>query len=60
MTQLIGTLAIGGFAFIFAAVVFGVLKTIFGVRVSQEEELIGLDISEHGMAAYNGFEGATP
>lgn len=59
MTQLLGTLAIGGFAFVFSAVVFGGLKAIFGVRVSQEEELIGLDISEHGMAAYNGFEGAT-
>lgn len=59
MTQLLGTLAIGGFAFVFSALVFGALKAIFGVRVSQEEELIGLDISEHGMAAYNGFEGAT-
>lgn len=59
MNQLIGTLAIGGFAFVFSAIVFGGLKATFGVRVSQEEELIGLDISEHGMAAYNGFDGAS-
>lgn len=58
VTQLIGTLAIGGFAFVFSAVVFGLLKVTLGVRVSAEEETMGLDISEHGMAAYNGFETA--
>ena len=52
VTQLIGTLAIGAFAFIFSLIVFGALKAIFGVRVSAEEETIGLDISEHGMHAY--------
>ncbi len=51
-TQLIGTLAIGAFAFAFAFVVFFALKMIFGVRVSLEEETVGLDISEHGMHAY--------
>jgi Amt family ammonium transporter len=51
-TQLIGTLAIGAFAFMFSLVVFGALKAIFGVRVSLEEETVGLDISEHGMHAY--------
>lgn len=58
VTQLIGTLAIGGFAFLFSGVVFGALKATLGVRVSLEEETLGLDISEHGMAAYNGFETA--
>ena len=56
VTQLIGTMAIGAFAFGFSIVVFGVLKLVFGVRVSEEEELMGLDISEHGMEAYNGFD----
>ena len=56
--QAMGTVAIGVFAFVFSAVVFGVLKVVMGVRVSHEEEMAGLDISEHGMAAYNGFEGA--
>ena len=52
VTQLIGTLSIGAFAFIFSLIVFGALKLIFGIRVSAEEETIGLDISEHGMHAY--------
>jgi Amt family ammonium transporter len=51
-TQLIGALAISAFALVFAFVVFGTLKAIFGVRVSLEEETVGLDISEHGMTAY--------
>lgn len=58
VTQLIGTLSMGAFAFAFSAVVFGILKVTLGVRVSIEEETLGLDISEHGMAAYNGFETA--
>lgn len=58
MWQVIGTLSIGGFAFLFSIVVFGILKATLGVRVSLEEETLGLDISEHGMAAYNGFETA--
>lgn len=52
VTQLIGTLAIGAFAFVFSFVVFYILKLTFGVRVSLEEETVGLDISEHGMHAY--------
>ena len=52
VTQLIGTLAISAYAFVFAFVVFFILKIIMGVRVSVEEETVGLDISEHGMHAY--------
>jgi Amt family ammonium transporter len=55
-TQLIGTLAIGGFSFAFSMLVFGVMKATLGIRVSDEHELLGLDISEHGMAAYYGFD----
>jgi Amt family ammonium transporter len=54
-TQLIGTLAIGGFAFVFSFVVFFALKLIMGVRVSVNEEEEGLDFGEHGMHAYSGF-----
>jgi ammonium transporter, Amt family len=53
-TQLIGTLAIAAFGFAFAFAVFSILKFTLGVRVSPEEETVGLDISEHGMAAYFG------
>jgi len=40
------------FAFVFAYVVFFIIKQIMGVRVSEEEEERGLDISEHGQEAY--------
>jgi len=59
-TQLIGTLAIGAFGFVFSAVVFGALKAVLGVRVSVEEETVGLDISEHGMHAYPADTSASP
>jgi Amt family ammonium transporter len=52
VTQLIGTLAIGGFAFAFSFVVFLLLKLTVGVRVSPEDEAEGLDITEHGAHAY--------
>ncbi|MEL6105817.1 MAG: ammonium transporter, partial [Planctomycetota bacterium] len=55
-TQLKGSLSMGLFAFVFSAIVFGILKFTLGVRVSPEEEMMGLDISEHGMAAYSGFD----
>ncbi len=53
--QLTGTLAIGIFAFVFSAIVFGILKVTIGVRVSPEEEAEGLDIGEHGQEAYPDF-----
>lgn len=55
MTQLIGTLSVGAFAFIFSIVVFGFLKVTIGVRVSPEEEAEGLDVGEHGAEAYPDF-----
>src|SRR3954467_2347020 len=38
--------------FVSSYVVFGVIKATYGMRVSEEEELAGLDISEHGMYGY--------
>lgn len=51
-TQILGTLAIGAFAFIFTFIVLGALKAIMGIRVSEEEEYEGLDVAEHGVPAY--------
>ena len=51
-TQLIGTLSYSVFAFVFAYVVFSAIKFAIGVRVSEEEEERGLDITEHGQEAY--------
>jgi Amt family ammonium transporter len=56
--QLIGTLSVGAFAFIFSLIVFGLLKVAMGVRVSPEEESEGLDIGEHGQEAYPDFGSA--
>jgi len=53
VTQLKGALLVSAFAFIFAYIVFSILKAVMGVRVSEEEEDRGLDISEHGQEAYS-------
>ena len=57
VTQLIGTLSISAFAFVFSLIIFGALKATIGVRVDEEEEAQGLDIAEHGVPAY-GAEGS--
>jgi ammonium transporter, Amt family len=54
--QLIGVIAVAAAAFIFSLVVFGIIKTVMGIRVSEEEEAEGLDIGEHGMEAYPHFQ----
>ena len=56
MTQLIGVVAYGITVFVIALVLFSVLKAVMGIRVSVEEEQKGLDIGEHGMEAYSGFQ----
>ena len=54
-TQAIGVLAYGVFTFVSALIIFGVIKAVMGLRVSEQEEVEGLDIGEHGMAAYPDF-----
>ncbi|MEM6458277.1 MAG: ammonium transporter [Planctomycetota bacterium] len=54
--QLIGTLAISATAFVFALIVFSILKATVGLRVSEEEEVEGLDLGEHDMSAYPDFQ----
>ena len=56
MTQLIGIVATGAFSFSAAFMIFFCLKKTIGIRVDELEELRGLDIGEHGMEAYNGFQ----
>lgn len=51
-SQIKGALTVSIFAFVFSYVVFTILKFTLGVRVSEEEEERGLDISEHGQEAY--------
>ena len=56
VTQLIGILAYGAFSLPAALVIFYALKATIGLRVSEHEERIGLDVGEHGMEAYGGFQ----
>ena len=55
-TQLIGVLAVGVYSLLCAGAIFGVVKKTMGLRVSESEEMRGLDIGEHGMEAYGGFQ----
>ncbi len=56
VSQLIGVLAYGSVAFGCAVGIFALLKATMGLRVDPEEEIEGLDISEHGMSAYPDFQ----
>lgn len=51
--QIMGVLASGVFAFIVSYVILSIMKvSMKGLRVTEEEEIIGLDISEHGSYGY--------
>ncbi len=54
--QLIGTGTAFAWAFGLGLVLFLAIKHTIGLRVTPEEELRGLDITEHGMEAYSGFQ----
>ena len=53
-TQAIGALAYGLWAVVLSFVIFFILKKTIGLRVTEDVELAGLDISEHGTIAYPG------
>ena len=55
INQLIGVGIIGAFSCITAIIIVFIVKATVGLRVSKEEELKGLDISEHSMDAYADF-----
>lgn len=54
--QLIGIGAGFAWAFVTGLILFGAIKATIGLRCEPEEELKGLDIGEHGMEAYAGFQ----
>ena len=56
LTQLIGVAAYGLVAFPSALILFLGVKYTLGIRVSEKEEIGGLDVGEHGMEAYSGFQ----
>ncbi|NNJ29468.1 ammonium transporter [Lacrimispora defluvii] len=55
LSQLIGVVSVVAYAGVMAAIIFTVIKKTLGLRVSDQEQLDGLDIHEHGMSAYTGF-----
>ncbi len=57
LTQLTGVAAVGGFTFIASFIIWFIIKKTIGMRVSKREEIVGLDIGEHGMKAYPDFQG---
>lgn len=54
--QAVGVLSVGAWAAATSAILFLTLKALTGLRVSQKEELMGLDITEHKAEAYPGFQ----
>ena len=55
VTQVTGIVVVGAFTFIVSWVVWTILKLTIGIRVSEEDELAGLDTAELGMEAYPEF-----
>lgn len=54
--QLLGVVTVGAWAAVCITITFVVIKATVGLRVTEEEEIIGLDATEHGLAsAYSGF-----
>ena len=54
--QILGVLAVFGWVIVTSLVLFGALKAAKLLRVSEREELTGLDIGEHGTESYGGFQ----
>lgn len=55
LAQLKGIVAVGVYTFVASYIFWFVIKATIGMRVSAEEEEEGLDIGEHGQAAYTGL-----
>lgn len=53
--QVVGVLVIGTWTVFATIAAFGIADAIFGLRVSEQEEEVGLDESEHGISAYPEF-----
>ena len=54
-TQIVSILIVGAFTFVASALVWFIIKAAVGIRVSEEDEIAGLDASELGMDAYPDF-----
>ncbi len=53
--QIVSILVVGAFVFVASGLVWTILKAVMGIRVSEEDEVRGLDVGELGMEAYPEF-----
>ncbi|MEK6727813.1 MAG: ammonium transporter [Candidatus Omnitrophota bacterium] len=60
MAQLTGVVSVAAYTFILSLAAWAILKATIGIRVSLQEEIEGLDIGEHGNAAYPEFLSRKP
>jgi len=42
----------GVYAFVASLILLGIMKALMGLRVTEEEEIAGLDLSQHGIYGY--------
>jgi len=54
--QALGSLAVIVFTLVLSLIFWAIIKATMGLRVAKEEEIEGLDLGEHGMEAYAGFQ----
>jgi Amt family ammonium transporter len=58
MGQISGLVAIFLWTFVTSLIVWGVIKAVMGIRVTEEEEYEGVDLVECGLEAYPEFTGS--
>ena len=55
LKQLVDIVAVGAYAFVVTWILGKLVDVTMGLRVGQTEEMVGLDISQHGERAYGGL-----
>jgi Amt family ammonium transporter len=60
MSQLVGVVSIGVFCSLFSYATFSAIRLLVDIRVSEEVELAGLDMHEHGVSGYRGTRNTNP
>ncbi len=55
LTQLVSIVAVAAFAFVVTWILGKLIDVTIGLRVGQHEEIVGLDLSQHGERAYGGL-----
>ncbi|MGB2328883.1 MAG: ammonium transporter, partial [Gammaproteobacteria bacterium] len=55
-SQFIGVISIAGFTFVASLVAISAINAILPIRASDEEQYVGLDVSEIGVEAYPEFK----